>query len=123
MDQLPAGLLVGLEQFNRGEFFECHDTLEELWMAEPRPIRQLYQGILQIGVAFYHLQAGRYRAVLYLLRRGSGYLQSFAPHCMGIDIEQLLSDAGRCLGAITRLGEEHMTEFDWSLVPKVKIKG
>ena len=32
----PPGLLAGIEEFNRGEFFECHETLEELWMAEPR---------------------------------------------------------------------------------------
>ena len=30
----PAGLLAGIREFNRGEFFECHETLEELWMAE-----------------------------------------------------------------------------------------
>jgi hypothetical protein len=91
-------------------------------MAEPRPIRQLYQGILQIAVAFYHLQAGRYRAVLYLLRRGSGYLRPFAPDCMRIDVDQLVTDAGLCLEAITRLGAEHISEFDWSLVPTVKIR-
>jgi hypothetical protein len=114
--------LIGLEEFNQGKFFECHDTLEELWMAEPRPIRRLYQGILQIGVAFYHLQSNRYRAVIYLLRRGSGYLKPFAPNCMGIDIDQLLLEAGRCLTAVNGLGPERMGEFDWSLVPKIRFR-
>ena len=45
----PAGLLKGVAEFNRGEFFECHESLEELWLAEERPIRSLYQGIL-LGV-------------------------------------------------------------------------
>ena len=33
--------------------FEQHETLELLWRAERRDIRYLYQGILQIGVAFH----------------------------------------------------------------------
>src|SRR5213083_1208432 len=43
----PALLLEGIAQFNRGEFFEQHETLEVLWRAETRDIRYLYQGILQ----------------------------------------------------------------------------
>ena len=52
----PVLLRRGIAQFNRGEFFEQHETLEDLWREEPRPIRTLYQGILQIGVALYHVQ-------------------------------------------------------------------
>ena len=52
----PPVLLDGLEQFNAGDYWECHETLETLWIAEPRPVRDLYQGILQIGVAFHHLR-------------------------------------------------------------------
>ena len=27
-------LLEGIGQFNRGEYYECHETLEEIWMHE-----------------------------------------------------------------------------------------
>ena len=117
----PA-LLVGIGEFNRGEFFECHETLEALWMAEQRPIRRLYQGILQIGVAFYHLRAGRHRAAVFLLRRGSNYLQPFAPICMNVDVAQLLSAAGHCLAEVERLGSEGVGAFDWSLVPRIEMR-
>jgi predicted metal-dependent hydrolase len=118
----PAGLLAGIGEFNRGKFFECHETLEELWMAESRPVRRLYQGILQIGVAFYHLRAGRYSAVVLLLERGSGYLQPFSPACMGIDVSQLLNGAARCLAQVKRLGPGGLEQFDWSKVPRIEIK-
>lgn len=50
----PSLLLEGIAQFSRGEYFEPHETLERLWRAETRPVRhRLYQGILQIGVAFH----------------------------------------------------------------------
>ena len=47
----PVLLRRGIAQFTRGEFVEQHETLEDLWREEPRPIRTLYQGILQIGGA------------------------------------------------------------------------
>lgn len=118
----PSGLVQGIEEFNRGEFFECHETLEELWMIERRPIRRLYQGILQIGVAFYHLQKGRYRPVVTLLRRGSKYLEAFAPACMRVDVAGLLTSATRCLAEVQRLGPDGLNNFDWSLVPKIEFQ-
>jgi predicted metal-dependent hydrolase len=113
--------LAGIEQFNRGLFFECHETLEALWLAEPRPVRHLYQGILQIGVAFYHLKAGRYRPVLTLLERGSGYLRPFAPRCMDVDVARFLNDAARCLAQVKRLGPDELGDFDLSLIPRIEI--
>lgn len=43
-DEIPPELFyIGLEQFNRGEYFEQHESLEEIWVVEPRPIRYVYQ--------------------------------------------------------------------------------
>ena len=120
-EQPPPELAVAFEQFNRGQFFECHETLEELWMAESRPIRQLYQGILQIGVAFYHLRRARYRPVCTLLVRGGGYLEPFAPACMGVDVDHLLAIAARCLAEVQRLGPDGLDRFDWSLIPRIEM--
>ena len=115
------GLLKGIEEFNRGEFYECHDTLEALWVAESCPVRHLYQGILQVAVAFYHLRAGRFRPVVTLLTRGSNYLEPFAPVCMGVDVAGLLRGAAGCLSQVQALGAERLHEFDWSLVPEIGI--
>jgi hypothetical protein len=38
-------LLHAVEQFNAREYFECHETLEAIWIAEPGPIRTLYKSI------------------------------------------------------------------------------
>lgn len=115
----PRGLGDGVAEFNRQRFFECHETLEALWLAEPRPVRHLYQGILQVGVAFYHLKAQRYRPAVTLLKRGMAYLQPFEPRCMGIDVTALLADARRCLVALRELGPKGLERFDWTLVPKI----
>ena len=83
---LPDLALKGIEEFNRGEFYECHEYLEEAWMQEPRRVRFLYQGILQVGVGFYHLQNGNWRGATGLLRNGSVRLREFEPVTLGAQV-------------------------------------
>ena len=117
----PPELLAGIAQFNRGEFFEQHETLELLWRAERRDIRYLYQGILQIGVAFHHLRRLNHHGTVYMLTRGPRYLAPFAPRCQGVDVDALLRDAAAALQEVERLGPARLAEFDWRLAPKVRI--
>lgn len=117
----PPELLRGIDEFNRGEYFEQHETLELLWRAERRDIRYLYQGILQIGVAFHHLRRLNHHGTVYMLTRGSRYLAPFAPRCQRVDVQALLDDAARALREVERLGPERLAEFDWSLAPRIRL--
>src|SRR6195256_4104035 len=117
----PDALLEGIAQFNRGEFFEQHETLEILWRAERRDVRYLYQGILQIGVAFHHLRRLNHHGTVYMLTRGSTYLSPFAPCCQRVDVEALLLAAAAALREVERLGPARLGEFDWNLLPKVTL--
>ena len=117
----PAALLDGIAQFNRGEYFEQHETLEVLWRAEPRPIRALYQGILQIGVALYHIQRRNHHGAVYMLTRGSTHLAPFAPACQHVDVQALLDAAAATLQAVDALGPARLHEFDWALAPRVRL--
>ena len=120
-DPPPAELLVAIEEFNRGEFFECHETLERLWLAEVEPLRRLYQGILQVGVAFHHQRRGNYRGTMRLLASGVAHLTPFAPCCLGVDVGALLVGAGRCRDALAALGPGRMAAFDPCLIPRIEL--
>jgi uncharacterized protein len=121
-DESPPLLLQeGIAQFNRGEYFEQHETLELLWRAEQREVRRLYQGILQIGVAFHHLRRRNYHGTVYMLTRGARYLTPFSPQCQGVDVEGLLTDAATVLKAVEQLGPDRLEDFDWTLVPTVRL--
>jgi predicted metal-dependent hydrolase len=117
----PSGLLQGIAEFNQREFFECHETIEAVWMAEPRPIRLLYQGILQIGVALYHAQRRNWRGAMKTLARAIPKLAYFEPACMGIDVRGLLADAQRIRQHLIQLGEERIGEFDPALFPTIHV--
>ena len=117
----PPALLEGIAQFNRGEFFEQHETLELLWRAERRDIRFLYQGILQIGVAFHHLRKLNHHGTVYMLTRGPRYLAPFAPRCQRVDVQRLLDDAAVARREVERLGPTRLDEFDWRLAVRVHL--
>jgi predicted metal-dependent hydrolase len=121
-DRPPDGLLEGIELFNEGEYFECHEVLEDIWRAEPDPIRALYQGILQIGVAFHHLRRRNWRGAVKLLDAGTEKVGRFLPSCMGVDTETLKSRALQSLDLLRQLGPERVDEFDWSLLPKISVE-
>lgn len=86
----PRELLTGIAQFNAGDYWHCHETLEMLWRSEPDPIRFLYQGILLIGVGHYHLQRNNRLGALAKLQQGLECLQPFRPTCLGVDVEGLV---------------------------------
>lgn len=117
----PTGLLRGIEQFNRHEYFEAHETLEEIWNAEPNVCRVLYKGILQVGVGCYHLLRGNARGAALKLRSGADYLTPFAPRCMGVDVAGLIEDARRLLAAVEAAGPERLAAVDRALLPVIHI--
>src|ERR687886_1762535 len=118
--KLPELALKGIEEFNRGEFYECHEYLEEAWMQEPRRVRFLYQGILQVGVGFYHQRNGNWRGATGLLRNGIARLKEFEPQTLGIDVAKLVRECERCLEELEELGRERVREFDASKIPTVE---
>lgn len=115
----PPGLLAGIAQFNAGEYWECHETLEDLWRPEPDHIRYLYQGILQVGVGFYHLRRGNYRGAVNKLRGGLAYLAPSAPVCLGIDVARLRAEAGAVLAAVEAAGPHQVATLGRRMLPRV----
>lgn len=119
---LPAGVAQGIQQFNRREFYACHDSIEQVWVETAGDERLVYQGLLQIAVAFYHMQQGNWRGALKMLERGRGKLLPFLPACRGVDLAALLVGVERCEAALRELGLERLAEFDHALFPLVRVQ-
>ena len=123
-DAAPPPLLCrGVAQFNRGEYWACHETLEVLWRSEPRPVRDLYQGVLQVGVAFHHLLNRNYPGALKLLRRGLPRLRDLPEVCQGLHTAELHRDARAVHDHIVALGPDRVAEFDVDILPRIALAG
>ena len=96
---LEAHYLGYFECFNAGLFYEAHDVLEELWLAQRRgPNDAFYKGLIQLAGAFVHLQKHtaarpRLRPAAALFRLARVNLQAFVP------VHERL-DVGRTIGLI-----------------------
>ncbi|MFN0070603.1 MAG: DUF309 domain-containing protein [Chloroflexota bacterium] len=118
--EAPSALFLhGIAQFNRREFFECHETLEVLWLAESDDVRFLYQGILQIGVGYLHLLRGNHHGAITKLRSGTVLLAYFGPRCLDVNVEKLLADAQAHLRELEALGPRRLAEFDVDAIPTI----
>ncbi len=118
-DPPPAALLHGIEEFNRQEFFEQHETLEGIWIGESDAVRYLYQGILQIGVGFYHWRRGNWRGAVAKLGHGLAKLEPYRPTCMTIDVERLVTETAALRGELERRGQTDLPAFPPPGLPRV----
>ncbi len=50
--------IKGIDEFNQRLFFECHETLEAIWLEEHGEERRFYQGIIQIAAGYFKLEQG-----------------------------------------------------------------
>jgi sugar phosphate isomerase/epimerase len=120
---MPDGLRQGIALFNRRRYFEAHEVIEHEWHAERGPIRRLYQGILQIGVGFYHALNGNHKGALLLLGDGIAKTSNFVPEALGIDTGRLVAEARVCLEAIAALGPDELARFDTTSIPRIHGPG
>ena len=121
-DELPASVQEGLCLFNAGEYFQAHEVLENVWRGEPRPIRELYRGILQVAVAYYHLGRGNLTGARKMFRRSQVWLRAFPDMCQGINLAQFRHDFEVVQAWVERFSPDQMFEFDQSLLKPIEFE-
>jgi predicted metal-dependent hydrolase len=92
----------GIEQFNRREFFECHESWEQIWLPAPEPDKTFLQGIIQVACAFHHELHGNRAGAESLLRRGLAKVEPFPAGYRGIELEAVRATARRWSEAFAR---------------------
>jgi uncharacterized protein len=121
-EELPAGVIAGLQLFNSGEYFKAHEVLEDVWREEPGPIRELYRGILQVSVAYYHLVRGNLIGARKMFRRSQVWLRAFPDYCQGINLAQFRHDFEVVQAIVERSKPDQIIEFDKSLLKPIEFE-
>jgi predicted metal-dependent hydrolase len=85
-DEERRALAKGVAEFNAGLFFECHDTLEEMWAGVRGPARDFFQGLIQVSVAYYHLGNGNAAGAESMMRRALKRLERYPERYCGFDV-------------------------------------
>ena len=103
-DKRPAAVETALQRgihlFNEGEFFECHEVLEEAWTPERGPRRLFLQSLIHMAVGLYHAERGNAAGAERQLRKGLRKLSAYLPACEGVDTARLHGEATAALSRI-----------------------
>ncbi|OYQ65372.1 hypothetical protein B9G53_07855 [Pseudanabaena sp. SR411] len=100
-----------IAQFNSGDYYACHDTLEAIWNDAWQSDRAFYQGILQIAVGLYHLKNQNWHGAAILLGEGTSRLPAYLPDYQSIDVETLLEDSLLILRTVQLSGKDGMVNL------------
>lgn len=85
--ELDAHYFGYFECFNRQLYFEAHDVLEELWLADRKgPNYSFYKGLIQLAGAFVHLQKKRLRPAAALFKLADANLEKYPPQHERLDV-------------------------------------
>lgn len=93
-----AELAKGAAEWDARQFFDAHETWEEIWQVERRPIRGFYQGLILLAAGLHHWTGThRPRGVRIKLSSGIERLAPYAPSYLGVDVSSMIADAAGLL--------------------------
>jgi len=107
---------LGLRQFDEGLFFECHDTLEEIWSGVRGPSRDFFQGLIQVAVGFYHWGNGNASGAKTLLRRGLVRLEKYPEEYGGVALGRFRPEVE---GWLQRVERNELFPYSVNELPKL----
>jgi predicted metal-dependent hydrolase len=112
----------GIQFFNNCDFFEAHETWEELWTEYRGPARRFYQGLIQAAVALHHFGNGNIRGAKKVYLSSRGYLEEYRPAYLGLDLDAFLAQFERCFAEALASQEEFpRLEVDPELIPEIHL--
>lgn len=110
-EEIALEFWQGVEQFNRRDYYACHDTLEAIWFEASEPEKTFYQGILQIAVALYHLSNQNLRGAVILLGEGINRLRRYLPDYAAVNVAELVEQSVNLLKTLQQAQPEQVPLF------------
>jgi predicted metal-dependent hydrolase len=87
--------LHGIALFNKADFFDAHEALEDIWRAAPPENKKFLQGMVQIAVAFHHYSTGNRVGMRSVLERAIRNLSEPSGTFGQIQLAALLQSLGQ----------------------------
>jgi predicted metal-dependent hydrolase len=92
----------GIDLFNQGRFFECHEAWEEIWKRSDGEVKLFYQGLIQAAVAILHAQRGNLAGARSLYEKAREKLDAISDDHMGIALGEMRAALAEFIDAAIR---------------------
>ena len=94
----------GINLFNAGRFFECHEAWEQAWLRSSGAEKLFYQGMIQAAVAILHAQRGNLAGSRTLWTKAIAKLSPLPAEHIGIALNELRQDLERFFETVWKGG-------------------
>ena len=111
----------GIALLNSGEYFEAHEALEHAWMEAAELEGYLYRALLQVSVAYLHVERGNYRGALKMLLRLKQWLEPLPDACRGVDLALLKAQVQEFWQALEAAGPQGLPSLDRALLKPIPL--
>jgi predicted metal-dependent hydrolase len=112
----------GIRHFNACDFFEAHETWEELWTEYRGPARRFYQGLIQAAVALHHCGNGNLRGAKKVYASSRAYLDDYRPAYLGLNLDAFLDQYQRCFAEVLASTDDFpRIDVDPELIPEIHL--
>jgi len=89
--------------FNKGEFYICHDLLEDIWYEVRDDSRNFYQGLVHLAVGLYHLTVKKNpKGALLQLEKCIKKLSPYKPEFEGVETAKLVENVKDIISGIKK---------------------
>jgi uncharacterized protein len=113
----------GVALLNAGDYFEAHEALEHAWMEATELEGYLYRALLQVAVAYLHVERDNYRGAVKMLLRLRQWLEPLPDECRGVDLAGLRAQIGEFRHALEAAGPRGLALLDRSLLRPIPLLG
>jgi len=83
----PQGFYDFFTLFAHGEFYECHETLEAVWLDTQGEERDFYQGLIHVATALHHVDRRNMSGARKLLESGLRLLEPYPAVYHSLELE------------------------------------
>ena len=120
-DNLKSKLFIdGINLFNDKKFYEAHESWEELWTEFNLDDALLIQGLIQLSVAYFHITNINLKGSKNLFNKSLPKLEKFKlKNNRNINVQEIIDTAEIALQKVISI--KNVNDFDWNMVPKIKI--
>ncbi len=116
----PGQYLQFIEKFNEGEYYECHDLLEEIWMENKSD--KFLQGLLQMAVGLYHREYGNIKGARWMFGNARKYLLRYGPVHWGLDVKGVIEYIEACERALPEADEIPHAKAKAMAFPSLRLR-
>ena len=119
--EVPTELSQAVDEFNARLFWQCHETLEDIWRQTPYPLRFFYHAIIKAAVGFYHKSRHNRHGAKVKLADAVRLLRLFQPNYLGLRTDLMLGETSIWLAKVGSARRLNWTELDAMPTPIIRM--